>query len=169
MKRIFIALFALALVQISVAQNKIPSVKIKDVAGKEVNTADLSNDGKPMILSFWATWCKPCLKELKAIGDVYTDWVDETGVKLVAISVDDARSSAKVKTMADANGWEYEMLLDLNGDFKRAMNVANPPHIFIIDGKGNIVYQHNGYSEGSENELIEKVRLLNEGKDISKH
>lgn len=169
MKRIFLALFVLALVQIGVAQNKIPSVKLKDVAGKEVNTADLNNDGKPMIVSFWATWCKPCLKEMKAIGDVYTDWVDETGVKMVAVSIDDARSSAKVKTMADANGWEYEILLDVNGDFKRAMNVANPPHVFIIDGKGNIVYQHNGYSEGSENELIEKVRMLNEGKDISKH
>ena len=119
-----------------------------------------------MIINFWATYCKPCLKELNAINDVYLDWVDETGVKMYAVSIDDSRASATVKMRADAQGWEFDVLLDVNSDFKRAMNVANPPHVFVIDGKGNVVFQHNGYSDGSEQELIEVVRRLNAGEKI---
>lgn len=167
MKRILLACILLLIAQIVIAQG-IPSVKVKDLRGKEINTADLENDGKPMIINFWATWCKPCLKELKAISDIYIDWEDETGVKMYAVSIDDSRSSARVKTLANAQAWDFEVLLDVNGDFKRAMNVGNPPHTFIIDGKGNIVYQHTGYVDGAEENLIEIVRKLNAGEEIDK-
>lgn len=166
MKRMILALVLLFGAQVAFAQS-LPSVKIKDISGREVNTSELNNNGKPMIVNFWATWCKPCLKEMSAISDVYADWVEETGVKMVAVSIDDSRSSSKVKAMADANGWEFEVLLDMNGDFKRAMNVANPPHVFVLDGKGNIVFQHNGYSDGSEEELISVIRKLNSGEEIA--
>ena len=145
---------------------QLPSVTVTDLSGKQINTADLSNDGKPMIINFWATWCKPCLKEMSAINDVYIDWQDETGVKMYAVSIDDSRSSARVKTMANAQAWDFDVLLDVNGDFKRAMNVTNPPHVFVVDGQGNVVFQHNGYSDGSEEELIEVVRKLNAGEPI---
>ncbi len=147
---------------------QLPSVTVKDLSGKQINTSELENDGQPMIINFWATWCKPCLKEMSAISDVYLDWVDETGVKMYAVSIDDARSSSRVKTMANAQAWDFEVLLDENGDFKRAMNVVNPPHVFVVDGQGNVVYQHNGYSDGSEQELIEVVRKLNAGEPIEK-
>lgn len=145
---------------------QVPSVTIKTLNGKQINTTELTNDGKPVIINFWATWCKPCLKEMSAINDVYLDWVDETGVKMYAVSIDDSRSASRVKTLANAQAWEFEVLLDENGDFKRAMNVANPPHVFVIDGKGNVVFQHNGYSDGSEQELIDVVRRLNNGEEI---
>lgn len=169
MKQLILALIFCALAQFSFGQNKLPSVKIKDLKGKEVNTSSLDNNGKPMLLVFWATWCKPCLKEMKAYAEIYSDWVEETGMKIVAVSIDDAKSSGKVKGMADAQDWEFEILLDVNSDFKRAMNVANPPHLFLLDGEGKVVYQHNGYSEGSENEIYEMIQLLNEGKSIEKH
>lgn len=167
MKRIIVLAGLLLLAGFGFAQ-QIPSVKIQDLNGRQINTADLNNDGKPMIINFWATWCKPCLKEMSAISDKYLDWVDETGVKMYAVSIDDSRSSSRVKTMANAQAWDFEVLLDVNGDFKRAMNVANPPHVFVLDGKGNVVFQHNGYSDGSEEELIEVVRKLNAGEEIEK-
>ncbi len=165
MKKIIVLTCLLGLSCLAFAQ-QIPSVKVQDLSGKQINTADLENDGKPMIINFWATWCKPCLKEMSAINDKYLDWVDETGVKMYAVSIDDSRSSSRVKTMANAQAWDFEVLLDVNGDFKRAMNVANPPHVFVIDGQGNVVFQHNGYSDGSEEELIEVVRRLNAGEEI---
>ena len=118
------------------------------------------NDGKPIIISFFATWCKPCNRELSAISEVYEDWQDETGVKLIAVSIDQAQNINKVKPLVDGNGWPYQVLLDPNSDFKRALGVQMIPFVLIVDGKGKIVYKHNGYTEGAENELIEKVREL---------
>lgn len=149
--------------------NRLPSVTVKNLEGQTINTAELSNNGKPMIVSFWALWCKPCINELTTISDVYDDWVKETGVKLVAVSIDDARSSAKVGPTVNGKGWEYEVLLDVNGDFKRALNVNMIPHTFLINGKGEIVWQHTSFSEGSELELIDMVRKLNAGEAIDSH
>ena len=117
--------------------------------------------------SFWATWCKPCKKELDAISENYTDWQKETGVKLIAVSVDDARSIAKVPTDVKTKGWEYEIYTDENGDLQRAMNVNNVPHTFIVDGAGNIVYSHNSYAEGDEDVLFENIKKLAKGEKIS--
>ena len=142
------------------APAQLPSVQLKTLDGKVVNTATLSNDGKPFVISFFATWCKPCNRELKAIHEVYPDWQEETGVKLIAVSIDQAQNINKVKPLVDANGWEYDVLLDPNGDFKRALGIQMIPYVLIVDGKGNIVYKHNGYTDGAENELIEKVREL---------
>lgn len=143
----------------------IPSVKIKNLQGETIDTKDFSNDGKPFIINFWATWCKPCITELSNIHDVYIDWQDETGVKIIAVSIDDSRNSKRVRPFVNGRGWEYEVYLDENGDFKRKMNVNNPPYTFLCDGDGKIVWQHSGYAPGDEDNLIEKVReLIEDGK-----
>ena len=113
-----------------------------------------------MIISFWATWCKPCKAELNTIAEEYDDWVDETGVKLVAVSIDDARSSSRVEPYVNAQGWEYLVLNDPNSDLRRAMGVNNVPHTFLVDGAGKIVWDHNNYSPGDEEELYEKLTGL---------
>lgn len=140
------------------ASAALPSVSLKDVDGRSIDTAELSNDGKPMIISFWATWCKPCIRELNALKEVYEDWQDETGVKIIAVSIDQAQDAQKVKPFVNAKDWDYEVLLDPNSEFKRQMGVSDPPHVFVIDGNGNIVWNHQGYVDGSENEIIKEVR-----------
>lgn len=156
-----ILLVALLLVGfIATANAQLPAVSLKTIDGKTVNTAELNNNGKPFIISFFATWCKPCNRELKAIQEVYADWQDETGVKVIAISIDQAQNIQKVKPLVDGNGWEFDILLDPNSDFKRAMGVNMIPHVFVIDGKGNIAESRSGYTEGGEEHLIEKVREL---------
>jgi thiol-disulfide isomerase/thioredoxin len=158
MKKLFFLATMLAFVCNAAAQ--LPSVSLKDLSGKTVNTAELKNDGKPFIIDFFATWCKPCNRELDAIAEVYEDWQEETGVKIFAVSIDQAQNINKVKPLVDNHGWEYEVLLDPNSDFKRALGIQMIPYVLIVDGKGNIVYKHNGYTDGAEQELIEKVREL---------
>jgi len=140
---------------------QMPAVTLKSIDGKTVRTDSLSNDGKPIIIDFFATWCKPCNRELSAIAEVYEDWQKETGVKLIAISIDQAQNVNKVAPLVSENGWEFEtVLLDPNSELKRALGIQMIPYTLILDGKGNIVYQHNGYTDGAEEELIEKVREL---------
>lgn len=161
--RLFLAALIISLTGMVYAQqanSELPAVTLKNISGKTINTSELSNDGKPIIISFFATWCKPCNRELSAISEVYEDWQDETGVKLIAVSIDQAQNINKVKPLVDGNGWPYEVLLDPNSDFKRALGVQMIPFVLIVDGKGKIVYKHNGYTEGAENEMIEKVREL---------
>ncbi len=146
---------------------KIPSVTVHTMDNQSFNTSDLSNEGNPMIISFWALWCKPCVRELTAIGDVYDEWREETGVKVVAISIDDSRSSSKVMPFVNGKGWEFDVYLDANGDFKRAMNVNLIPHTFLVNGIGEIVWQHTSFTEGAELDLIDLVRKVKAGESIS--
>lgn len=167
LKRIAFAviLCVVAFVSSPHAAAQLPNVTVKDTKGKPVNVASLSNDGKPFIISFFATWCKPCCRELRAIADLYPDWIDETGVKIYIVSIDDAQNTSKVKPFVDAEGWEYDVLLDANSDFFRAMGLSAVPHVLIVDGDGNIAYNHSGYTDGSETELINIVRELNSKKN----
>lgn len=137
-----------------------PSVDIKTVDGRNFNTSEIDNNGKPIIISFWATWCKPCVKELSTIADEYEDWQAETDVKLVAISIDDARNMPKVAPFVNGKGWEYDVYVDTNADMKRAMNVNTVPHTFLLNGDKQVVYSHNSYSPGDEEELYEHILEL---------
>lgn len=160
MKKFLSAAIALFMLSAGSAFAQLPSVNLRTIDGKTIDTATLNNDGKPFIISFFATWCKPCNRELKAIHEQYADWQDETGVKVIAISIDEAQNMQKVKPMVDAAGWEYEVLLDPNSEFRRAMGVNMIPHVFVIDGNGKIAESRSGYTDGGEEHLIEKVREL---------
>jgi len=143
------------------AQDKtLPNITIKDLYGNNVNIQDIDNDGNPIILNFWATWCKPCKNELNNIDDLYQEWKDETNVKIIIVSVDDSRSSAKVKPYINSMGWTFEGLSDPNRQLARQLNVITVPHTFLINGDGKIVYEHKGYISGDEDELYEQIKLL---------
>ena len=161
-KKLILSIFAIAFFTVSsFSQNRtLPSVKVKNLKGSLVNIQTIENDGNPIVISFWATWCKPCKKELNTIAEVYEDWQEETGVKLVAISIDDSRSASKVKPYVNSSGWEYEIYLDPNRDLSRSLGVSTVPHTFLLDGDGNIVWEHRGYIEGDEEELLEQIQQI---------
>lgn len=141
------------------SNKKLPAVQLKDMNGNPVNTAEMGLKG-PIVISFWATWCAPCKRELNTIHELYSDWQAETGVTLVAVSIDDEKTKNQVPVYVNGKMWEYLVLMDPNGDFKRAMGVNNVPHTFLIDQKGNIVYSHNNYAPGDEEKLYQKILEL---------
>ena len=139
---------------------QVPSVTVENAKGETLNTASLLEEGKPMIISFWSTSCKPCIRELDAIYDALPDWLEEADFRVVAVSTDDSRLLAKARSFAEGRGWgeEYVLLFDKNQDFMRAMNVSVVPHVFVVDAKGKVVYSHTSYVPGNELELFEAVK-----------
>jgi peroxiredoxin len=163
-RKLRFSVFVLLLITVQSVFAQLPQVTLKTMDGKAVRVDTLSNGGKPFIIDFFATWCKPCNRELDAISEVYADWQEETGVKIFAVSIDQGQNINKVKPLVDNHGWEYDVLLDPNGDLKRAFGIQMIPYVLIVDGQGNIVYRHAGYTDGEETELIEKVKEVMSGK-----
>lgn len=158
-KIILVGLLALSASLTAMAQ--LPSVKLENRKGEVVNTASLVDGKTPLIISFWAVTCKPCIRELDAINDAMPDWLDEAAFRVVAVSTDDSRFSAQARAWVEGHGWsDFTVLFDKNQEFMRAMNVSYTPQVFVVDKSGKVVYSHTGYTPGSEQELIEKIKQL---------
>lgn len=159
--KILIALFLLGFgCAFAQKAQTVPSATVKNMLGESVDAKTFSNDGKPFVINFWATWCKSCITELNTINELYPDWQKETGVKIFAVSIDDSRNSKKVAPFVKGKKWKFDVYLDENSDLKRALNVNNPPHTILCNGKGEIVWQHNGFAPGDEEELLKQIRAL---------
>jgi len=161
MKKFLLLLLTAFTIQSAIAQvAKLPSVQLKDLSGNTIDTGTLSNNGKPIVICFWATWCSPCKKELNNYAELYEDWQKETGVTIIAVSIDDQRSVSRVAPYVSSVSWDFTVLLDSNKQFAQALGVNNVPHTFLVDGNGNIVWQHNNYAEGDEEELHKELLKL---------
>jgi len=158
MKELLFIGFIFLTLSSSFAQEKLPNIVLKNLDGKSINVSEIKTENVT-VFSFWATWCVPCINELDAINEEYIDWQDETNVKLYAVSIDNARTQSRVKPLVNGKGWEYEVLLDTNEDFKRFVNANSVPYVIIVKN-GEIVYKHSGYTPGSEVELFEKIKEL---------
>src|SRR6056297_435066 len=142
------------------AQN-VANVQLKTLERQTVQSHDvIQNEYGPVLLCFFATWCKPCIKELNAYNELYPDWEEETGVKIILISIDNARSMHRVAPFVNGKGWEFDVYVDANSDLKRAMNVVNVPHIFLLDQDGEVVWQHTSYMEGDEDKVYNEIQSL---------
>lgn len=155
MKTLFTIIF-LSIASTSLAQDQLPNMRLDNLQGRPVAMHSISQD-QLVVISLWATWCVPCLKELEAIDQVYEEWQEETGVKLYAVSVDDSRTIKRVRPMINGKSWDYSVLLDTNHDFKRAVGASSIPMTFVVKNN-EILYRHSGYSPGAEDVLYEKLQ-----------
>lgn len=146
---------------LAMAQSEgVPDVKLKNLTGEAISVRDITGKGKITVVSFWATWCSPCKKELSNYAELYDEWQEKYDVQVLAISIDDARNTAKVKAYVNGVNWPFEVLLDPNEDMKRSMNFQTVPFSMLVDQKGNVVYRHNSYVEGDEYVMEEKIAAL---------
>ena len=161
MKNLLIGLSFMMCMGLSLnAQNTLPDLSIEGIDGKKVIIKELVANQKLTIMSFWATWCKPCKQELNNIAEIYEEWQDNYDVQLLAISIDNARTAYKVKTYVDGQDWDYVVLLDKNQELKQSLNFQTVPYTLVINADGEIVYRHQGYVEGDEYELEDKLKEL---------
>lgn len=153
-------LLSIALFISAVCAAQVPSVKVENSRGEAFDTKTLLEEGTPMVISFWGLACKPCIRELDAIYDALPDWLEEADFRVVAVSTDENKHLAKAKSFSEGRGWgdDFILLFDKNQDFMRAMNVSVVPHVFVVDGKGKVVYSHTSYLPGNEVELLDAIK-----------
>ena len=137
-----------------------PETEVFTLDGQKVSTHDYIGQGKPVIISFWATWCAPCKRELDTISELFPEWNEKYDFELLAITTDNSRGLRKVPAMVSAKGWEFTVLADKNQALKQNLGFQTIPQTFLVDGSGNIVYEHNGYAPGDEVELEELLEEL---------
>lgn len=156
--KFFAAFLFLAFTTAVMAQKALPSLEIKDLDGKSVNLQDYANNGKLTVISFWATWCSPCKKELDAFNDLYEEWQEAYDMEVVAVSIDTRRALAKVPGLVAAKGWEFDVLSDATQVCQNGLNFQTIPQTLLLDKEGKIIYNHNGYVPGDEFELEDKIK-----------
>ena len=140
------------------SQKTIPNIYLSNFEGEKIKIFDAIDNDKITVISLWATWCVPCIKELDAINEVYYDWKEQIDFNLIAVSVDDSRSVRRARALVNGKGWPYEIYLDSNQDFKRALGTSFIPQTLIVKNR-KIIYQHTGYQPGDEDYLFEKLNI----------
>ena len=142
------------------AQKQLPNLDIDGLDGASYNLkSDFKEKDKIYVFAFWATWCAPCIQELDAIHSKYKSWQKELNFEVIAVSVDDSRTQRRIKPFVAGKNWNYKVLLDTNQDLKRKLSIVNVPYTVVVKNN-KIEYISNGYTQGAENELFEKLKTL---------
>lgn len=156
-------LFSIALLLFSTfifAQKQLPNLDIDGLDGNSYNLkTDFADEDKIYVFAFWATWCAPCIQELDAISSKYKEWQEEVDFEVIAVSIDDSRTQKRVKPLLNGKKWDYQVLLDTNQELKRRLSIVNVPYTVVIKNN-KIEYISNGYAQGAEDELFEKIKSL---------
>jgi cytochrome c biogenesis protein CcmG, thiol:disulfide interchange protein DsbE len=136
---------------------------LRDLDGKLVKLADLLENG-PVLISFWATYCEPCKKEIPHLIEIEKEFAAEA-LQLVLISVDSPRSQKGVKPFVKGRGWECPVLLDPNGQTMKKLKGTAPPYTMIVGTSGEVLAAHSGYTDGAEKKLRAEIATLLRGGD----
>lgn len=136
----------------------VPNWRARCADGARIEFHDTLAEG-PVVLSFWATWCKPCLRELPHLEKLQKKY--DGRVSVLAINIDETRSVNKVRPFLKSKGIDLRVPMDTSGDIRRLLQIGSAvPYVLVYDRHGNEVYSHTGYKDGDEQELEMQVRAL---------
>jgi len=141
------------------AADKTANWTLETVDGNTVTFHDQLAKG-PVVVSFWATWCKPCIKEMPALNTIAGDFAGQ--ISILAVNADNSKSVAKVAPMISAKHWDNLIVpLDTSGELQQLLQVGGTiPFLILYDGKGREIYRHIGYKPGDEVELRHEIENL---------
>jgi len=138
--------------------SKILDIKLKLLDGSKVSIHELVEDG-PLMIDFWATWCKPCKKVMKYLDQYHQDYADQ-GFKVLMINQDTPRSLSKVKSYIRSQNHQFFVGLDPNQKIAQKLNGMVMPTLILVDKGGEIKWRHQGFIPGEEVEIEKQIKLL---------
>lgn len=136
------------------------SIHVKNERGEKSFLKAHMPKGKVYLVSVWATWCRPCISELHALQKVHCEWSQEYDFEFVAVSIDAPNDHSKIYRMANKTDWNFKILHDEYGYLVRELEVSKLPRLFLVDQKGNIVYEPRGYNMKALQKIEEKIKNL---------
>jgi len=155
---LIILLFSALTAQSSVGQTFLET-RVKNVNGQQSNILKESGESEIIVLDFWATWCKPCIKALPKI-EALSEEFKENSVKFIGVNGDSPRNTAKVKPFVKTHGISYPVILDKDQEIMSELLINAFPTLVIINRKGEILYTHKGFSNGDEKIIRSKIKEL---------
>ena len=141
-------------------QSELPNTSVKQMNGSSIAFNQAFEKGKVTLVSFWATWCVPCKKEIKMVTSLLPEWKKDVDFNYMTVSIDDSRATAQVKGYAKSQGWDFPYYQDPNSDLKRSLNFQNVPFSIIVDKNGKIAYMATGYEQGDELVILAKLKEI---------
>ena len=134
---------------------KIQNVKVEDLDGNKVELKKYLGKA-PVLISFWATWCKPCQEELDEYQKLFNEYKTK-GFQMLGISIDNKKTAGKVKPYIQSRNYNFTVLIDSNSEAANEFNIQDVPNTFLLDKKGKIVFSRHGYKKGDELEFKKEI------------
>ena len=160
-KRIFLPALLLLFVAAGLrAQNTFPTPELVTIDQQPAALGDYVGNGKPAVIAVWATWCQPCHMELDHMKSYLDKWENEYGANVVAVSVDQRHMVRRIAPLVQRKGWQYDILVDTDGQLQSRLGFRSIPTMYIVDGNGKIVKTFTGYQSGREAQVDQLLSRL---------
>ena len=136
----------------------LPDLSVRLLDGKQVRLSTLLEEG-PLLVSFWATWCAPCKKEMIFLEEFHQKY-NVNSFRVLAISTDSPKSMSKVKSYIRAKKHTFLVGIDPNQEIAKKMNALLMPTTMILNKDRKVSWYHQGFIPGDEKEIEAQIRAV---------